>query len=59
MVGKLLDLNCDQSVIADLLNDVRSLCPVEPLVEEFEKRNKLRSLESWLEDRVHSRSRYP
>ena len=28
------------------------MCPVEPLVAEFEKRNKLRVLAQWLEDRV-------
>ena len=52
VVGKLLDLNCDQTFITNLLNNVRSMCPVDPLVEEFEKRNKLRVLEPWLEDRV-------
>ena len=52
VVGKLLDLNCEQTFITNLLNNVRSMCPVDALVEEFEKRNKLRVLEPWLEDRV-------
>lgn len=53
VVGKLLDLNCDQQFIQTLLNSVRQMCPVDPLVEEVEKRNKLRMLEQWLEQRVN------
>jgi len=53
VVGKLLDLNCEQTFIQTLLNSVRNLCPVDPLVEEVERRNKLRMLEPWLEQRVN------
>jgi clathrin heavy chain len=35
-----------------LLYNIRGLCPIEPTIEEFEKRNKLRALENWLEARV-------
>ena len=53
VVGKLLDLNCDPQFIQTLLNSVRQMCPVDPLVEEVEKRNKLRMLEPWLEQRIN------
>ena len=35
VVGKLLDLDADEEYIKSLLNSVRTICPVEPLVEEL------------------------
>eukprot|EP00941_MAST-03F_sp_MAST-3F-sp1_P002042 g2042.t1 len=52
VIGKLLDLDCDHKFIEQLLNLVRDMCPVDPLVEEVEKRNKIRMLEPWLEARI-------
>jgi clathrin heavy chain len=52
VVGKLLDLDADEEFIKTLLDAVRLLCPVEPLVEEVEKRNRLRMLLPWLEARL-------
>jgi clathrin heavy chain len=59
VVGKLMDLGCDIDTIQNLLNSVRSMCPVEALVEQVEKRNKLRILEPWLEQRVREGSTEP
>lgn len=52
VVGKLLDLDCDEEFIKNLLNSVRHACPVDPLVEQVEQRNRLRLLQPWLEQRV-------
>jgi len=42
-------MECDETYIKQLLFNLRSLCPAEETVNEFEKRNKLRLLEKWLE----------
>jgi len=52
VVGKLLDLDAEEDFIRALLDSVRMQCPVEALVEEVEKRNRLRLLQPWLEQRV-------
>ena len=52
VIGKLLDLDAEEEFLRALLDSVRMLCPVEPLVEEVEKRNRLRLLQPWLEQRV-------
>eukprot|EP00931_Biecheleriopsis_adriatica_P100318 TRINITY_DN7555_c0_g2_i1.p1 TRINITY_DN7555_c0_g2~~TRINITY_DN7555_c0_g2_i1.p1 ORF type:complete len:1123 (+),score=330.73 TRINITY_DN7555_c0_g2_i1:152-3370(+) len=52
VTGALIDLDCSEDFIKNLLQNVRSACPVEPLVEEVEKRNRLRVLLPWLEARV-------
>lgn len=52
VVGKLLDLDAEEEFVRGLLNSVRGACPVEPLVEEVERRNRLRMLQPWLEARV-------
>eukprot|EP01124_Arcella_intermedia_P033908 TRINITY_DN8274_c0_g1_i2.p1 TRINITY_DN8274_c0_g1~~TRINITY_DN8274_c0_g1_i2.p1 ORF type:complete len:1169 (-),score=262.16 TRINITY_DN8274_c0_g1_i2:1110-4616(-) len=52
VVGTLLDLGCDEEKIHTLLNNVGHLCPVDSLVDEVEKRGKLRMLRNWLEARV-------
>lgn len=52
VVGKLLDLDADEEFVKGLLDAVRVLCPVEPLVEEVEKRNRIRMLLPWLEARL-------
>lgn len=51
VVGTLIDLDCSEDFLKNLLQSVRSACPVEPLVEEVEKRNRLRILLPWLEAR--------
>lgn len=52
VLGTLIDLECEESYIKQILKIVRSAVPMEELINEFEKRSKISILESWLEDRV-------
>jgi len=52
VIGTLIDLDCSEDFIKGLLQNVRAACPIEPLVAEVEKRNRLRVLLPWLEARV-------
>eukprot|EP00004_Rigifila_ramosa_P013327 TRINITY_DN293_c0_g1_i1.p1 TRINITY_DN293_c0_g1~~TRINITY_DN293_c0_g1_i1.p1 ORF type:complete len:1689 (+),score=479.53 TRINITY_DN293_c0_g1_i1:58-5067(+) len=52
VVGALLDSDSGEDFIKQLVMSVRSLCPVEPLVVELEKRNRLKLLLPWLEARL-------
>ncbi|KAK7235859.1 clathrin heavy chain [Aureococcus anophagefferens] len=52
VVGKLLDLDCNEDFVRGLLNSVGHACPVEELVEQVEHRNRLRLLQPWLEARI-------
>ena len=52
VVGKLLDVDCNEDFIRNLLNQVRAACPVDPLVAEVEQRNRLRLLQPFLEQRI-------
>eukprot|EP00897_Mesotaenium_endlicherianum_P006181 jgi/Mesen1/5591/ME000281S04647 len=52
VVGQLLDDECPEDFIKNLILSVRSLLPVEPLVAECEKRNRLRLLTQFLEHLV-------
>jgi len=52
VIGKLLDLDCDEEFIKSLLESVRNMCPVDPLVAQVEERNRLRLLQPFLEQRV-------
>ncbi|VAI30572.1 unnamed protein product [Triticum turgidum subsp. durum] len=52
VVGQLLDDECPEDFIKGLILSVRSLLPVEPLVDECEKRNRLRLLTQFLEHLV-------
>ncbi|OQS04982.1 clathrin heavy chain [Thraustotheca clavata] len=51
VVGKLLDLDCNEDYIKTLLSQIPQT-PVDQLVEQVEKRNRLRLLQPWLEARV-------
>lgn len=59
VVGTLMDLECEERYIIALLANIRTNCPIEQLVVEFEKRNKLRLLEHWLEARVSEGNQTP
>lgn len=59
VIGALVDLDCQEDVITGLLTNVRSACPIGPLVEELEKRNRLKIVQSWLEARVAEGSTEP
>eukprot|EP00922_Rhytidocystis_sp_ex-Travisia-forbesii_P070816 GHVS01105726.1.p1 GENE.GHVS01105726.1~~GHVS01105726.1.p1 ORF type:complete len:1773 (+),score=396.02 GHVS01105726.1:341-5659(+) len=52
VIGTLIDLDCTEDFIRNLLQNLRGACPVLPLVEEVEKRNRLRLLLPWLEGRL-------
>lgn len=52
VVGKLLDLECSEEFIRNLLNSVGQMCPAADLVEHVERRNRLRLLQPWLEARI-------
>ncbi len=52
VVGRLLDLDVEESFVTQLLDAVQRECPVDKLVEEVEKRNRLRLLRPWLEQRI-------
>jgi clathrin heavy chain len=52
VVGALIDLACDDDKIQHILNTVGHLCPVDTLVEEVEKRSKLKMLRGWLDARI-------
>ncbi|KAL7614482.1 hypothetical protein Lser_V15G06695 [Lactuca serriola] len=49
VVGQLLDDECPEDFMKGLILSVRSLLPVQPLVDECEKRNRLRLLTQFLE----------
>ena len=52
IVGALLDVECDEEFISNLILSVRSLLPVEPLVAEVEKRNRMKLLTTFLDHLV-------
>eukprot|EP00735_Rhodelphis_limneticus_P001188 TRINITY_DN1175_c0_g1::TRINITY_DN1175_c0_g1_i1::g.17251::m.17251 TRINITY_DN1175_c0_g1::TRINITY_DN1175_c0_g1_i1::g.17251 ORF type:complete len:1683 (-),score=736.73,sp/P49951/CLH1_BOVIN/59.31/0.0,Clathrin/PF00637.15/1.2e+02,Clathrin/PF00637.15/8.9e-19,Clathrin/PF00637.15/3.4e-18,Clathrin/PF00637.15/2.2e-29,Clathrin/PF00637.15/1.7e-30,Clathrin/PF00637.15/6.4e-29,Clathrin/PF00637.15/3.3e-25,Clathrin/PF00637.15/3.4e-31,Clathrin_propel/PF01394.15/0.011,Clathrin_propel/PF01394.15/2,Clathrin_propel/PF0 len=52
VVGALLDLDCSEDFVKELINSVGRMAPVAELVEQVEKRNRLKLLLSWLEARV-------
>ncbi len=59
VVGKLLDLDCNEDFIKSTLMAVGQMCPVEPLVAEVEKRNRLRLLKTFLEGLVSMGNQEP
>lgn len=52
VVGGLLDVDCAEDAIKQLINVVKGQFKTEELVEEVEKRNRLKLLLPWLEMRV-------
>lgn len=59
VIGALLDVEADDTFINNLILSVRSLVPVEALVEEVEQRNKLKMLNPFLEQLVSEGSKDP
>ncbi|EGG20648.1 clathrin heavy chain [Cavenderia fasciculata] len=53
VVGALLDLDCQEDYLRSLIASVRNMCPADTLVEQVEKRNRLKLLLPWLEARVN------
>lgn len=52
VIAGLLDVDCEESVIKSLLISIRGAFPVDVLVAEVEKRNRLKLLLPWLESRI-------
>jgi len=52
VLGTLIDLDCDDVYIKQLLNSIRA-CPIGELVEEFDQRNKRKDLQGWLQLRAN------
>uniref|UniRef100_A0A3Q3KLY7 Clathrin heavy chain n=1 Tax=Monopterus albus TaxID=43700 RepID=A0A3Q3KLY7_MONAL len=53
VIGGLLDVDCAEDVIKNLIVVVRGQFSTDELVEEVEKRNRLKLLLPWLESRIH------
>ena len=53
VVGGLLDVDCGEDVIKQLILLVRGQFSTDELVAECEKRNRLKLLLPWLENRIH------
>lgn len=58
VLGTLLELDCDEVYIKQLLNSIR-VCPIPELVDEFEQKGKLKMLQNWLESRNDERIQEP
>ncbi|WFD40239.1 Clathrin heavy chain [Malassezia japonica] len=52
VIGGLLDVDCDEGVIKDMLASVTGPIPVDELVDEVEKRNRLKLILPWLKSQV-------
>lgn len=59
VIGGLLDVDCSEDVIKSLIMVVRGQFSTDELVEEVEKRNRLKLLLPWLETRIHEGSTEP
>jgi clathrin heavy chain len=50
VIGALMDVDCDEIIIKNLLMSVQgNVIPVDKLIEETEKRNRLKIALQWLE----------
>lgn len=59
VVGALLDCEAPDEFIINLISSVRSLLPVDALVGEVEKRNRLKLLTPFLEQLISEGSQDP
>jgi clathrin heavy chain len=59
VIGTLLDCDASEDFIKNLLQGVGNMCPTDSLVQEVEKRNRLKILLQWLESRVDDGSQEP
>ncbi|KFD72333.1 hypothetical protein M514_11620 [Trichuris suis] len=53
VVGALLDVDCSEDTIKQLILHTKNAFKIDELVEEVEKRNRLKLLLPWLESRIH------
>ncbi|RSH92447.1 hypothetical protein EHS25_008863 [Saitozyma podzolica] len=56
VIGGLLDVDCEEAVIKNLLMSVTGTFPIDELVEEVEKRNRLKLILPWLNNKVEQGS---
>ncbi|KAH9275316.1 hypothetical protein BASA83_002084 [Batrachochytrium salamandrivorans] len=56
VIGALMDVDCEESIIKNLLMSVTGDIPVDKLVEETEKRNRLKITLPWLEGKAREGS---
>ncbi|MGH0180354.1 UNVERIFIED_CONTAM: hypothetical protein FKN15_003983 [Acipenser sinensis] len=59
VIGGLLDVDCAEDVIKNLIMVVRGQFSTDELVAEVEKRNRLKLLLPWLESRIHEACEEP
>jgi clathrin heavy chain len=59
VVGALLDVDCSEDFIKNLISSVPSSFDIAELTNEIEKRNKLRLILPWLESKVSQGSQDP
>ncbi|KAJ8099651.1 hypothetical protein POJ06DRAFT_114030 [Lipomyces tetrasporus] len=59
VVGGLVDVDCDESIIKGLLQSVLGQVPIEELVAEVEKRNRLKLILPFLEATMQTGSQDP
>lgn len=59
VVGALIDVDASEDFIRNLIMSVGSLCPIEPLVNEVEKRNRLKLLRKFLEMQINEGNQEP
>eukprot|EP01104_Vermistella_antarctica_P012360 TRINITY_DN3564_c0_g1_i1.p1 TRINITY_DN3564_c0_g1~~TRINITY_DN3564_c0_g1_i1.p1 ORF type:complete len:1650 (+),score=639.09 TRINITY_DN3564_c0_g1_i1:193-5142(+) len=59
VIGALLDVDCNEDYIKNMVLSVRNQCPAEELVAQVEKRNRLKILLPWLEARTQEGSTDP
>ena len=56
VIGGLLDVDCEESTIKNLLLSVTGSFPIDELVDEVEKRNRLKLILPWLQTKVEQGS---
>jgi clathrin heavy chain len=59
VIGGLLDVDCDENTIKNLLMSITGVFPVNELVEQVEARNRLKLILPWLESRIQGGSQDP
>ncbi|KAK8847678.1 hypothetical protein IAR55_005537 [Kwoniella newhampshirensis] len=56
VIGGLLDVDCDEATVKSLLMSVTGTFPIDELVDEVEKRNRLKLILPWLNNKVEQGS---
>lgn len=59
VIGGLLDVDCDEATIKQLLGSVTGPIPVDELVQEVEQRNRLKLILPWLEAKIATGQQEP